>query len=350
MKVIVDKDIKHFEEIVGLIDWLKPIDFIYAKSKDINSDLVKDAEVILVRSTVEVNQNLLNNSAIKLIGSATAGFDHIDSKYLYKKNINWFHAPGCNSSSVVHYVLSCISFLVKNELFDINNTIGIIGCGNVGSKLRIALNNLGIKNKTYDPFLDMDFLTNINDIKTCELISLHTPLTSNSKHPTKNMLDSSFIEILKNKILINTARGGIVDESAVVRNKDLIYVSDVWNNEPVPNKTLIDRSLIATPHVAGHSFDGKINGTIELITKLLEYINQGDDVHKTLNIINSHFSLNNKDQKYIDINEYFNKYNVNNESNKFKRLYKESAEENLEKTFKNLRSDHPLRRDVIDYQ
>ena len=350
MKVVVDQDIKHFEEIVGLIDWLRPIDFIYAKSKDINSDLVKDAEVILVRSTVEVNQNLLNNSATKLVGSATAGFDHIDSKYLYKKNINWFHAPGCNSSSVVHYVLSCISFLVKNKLFDINNTVGIIGCGNVGSKLRIALNDLGIKNKTYDPFLDMDFLTNINDIKTCELISLHTPLTSNSKYPTINMLDSSFIEILKNKILINTARGGVVDESAVVRNKDLIYLSDVWNNEPVPNKILIDRSLIATPHIAGHSFDGKINGTIKLITKLLEYINQEDDVHKILNIINSHFSLNDKDQKYLDINEYFDKYNVNNESNKFKRLYKESDEEDLEKTFKNLRSDHPLRRDVIDYQ
>ena len=350
MKVVVDQDIKHFEEIVGLIDWLRPIDFIYAKSKDINSDLVKDAEVILVRSTVEVNQNLLNNSATKLVGSATAGFDHIDSKYLYKKNINWFHAPGCNSSSVVHYVLSCISFLVKNKLFDINNTVGIIGCGNVGRKLRLALNNLGIKNKTYDPFLDMDFLTNINDIKTCELISLHTPLTSNSKYPTKNMLDSSFIEILKNKILINTARGGIVDESAVIRNKDLIYLSDVWNNEPVPNKTLIDRSLIATPHIAGHSFDGKINGTIKLITKLLEYINQEDEVTNTLNIINNHFSLNSKDQKYLDINEYFNKYNVINESNKFKRLYKESAEEDLEKTFKKLRSNHPLRRDVMDYQ
>ena len=349
MKVVVDQDIKHFKEIVELIDKLKPIDFIYAKSKDVNNFLIKDAEVIFVRSTVEVNQNLLNNSATRLIGSATAGFDHIDSKYLDKKNIDWFHAPGCNSSSVVHYVLSCIAFLVKNELFDINNTVGIIGCGNVGSKLRIALSNLGIKNKTYDPFLDMDFLTNIDGIKACELITLHTPLTSNSKYPTKNMLDSSFIGTLKNKILINTSRGGIVDESAVLRNKDLIYVSDVWNNEPVPNKTSIDRSLIATPHIAGHSFDGKINGTIKLITKLLEYINQKDEVNNALHIINSHFSLNNKDQKYLDINEYFDKYNVNNESNKFKRLYKESAGEDLEKTFKDLRSDHPLRRDVIDY-
>ena len=347
MKVVVDQDIKHFEEIVGLIDWLRPIDFIYAKSKDINSDLVKDAEVILVRSTVEVNQNLLNNSATKLVGSATAGFDHIDSKYLYKKNINWFHAPGCNSSSVVHYVLSCISFLVKNKLFDINNTVGIIGCGNVGSKLRIALNNLGIKNKTYDPFLDMDFLTNINDIKTCELISLHTPLTSNSKHPTQNMLDSTFIEILKNKILINTSRGGIVNESAVLKNKDLIYISDVWNNEPVPNKTLVDRSLIATPHIAGHSFDGKINGTIKLITKLLEYTNQEAEVINSLKIINNHFLLKNKDKTYLDINEYLNKYDVNDESNKFKRFYKDSAEEDREKTFKNLRSDHPMRRDVF---
>jgi erythronate-4-phosphate dehydrogenase len=193
----------------------------------------------------------------------------------------------------------------------------------------------------------MDFLTNINDIKTCELISLHTPLTSNSKYPTKNMVDSNFIEILKNKILINTSRGGIVDESSLLRNKDLIYISDVWNNEPVPNKTLVDRSLIATPHIAGHSFEGKINGTIKLITKLLEYTNQEDEVTNSLNIINNHFLLKNKDKTYLDINEYFDKYDVNNESNKFKRLYKDSTEEDREKTFKKLRSDHPIRRDVF---
>ncbi|MFQ3339881.1 MAG: erythronate-4-phosphate dehydrogenase [Gammaproteobacteria bacterium] len=349
MKIVVDQDIKYFKDIVELIDEIKSIDFLYAQSSDINNKLIRDAEVLFVRSTVKVNQDLLNNSDIKLIGSATAGFDHIDKDYLDKKNISWFHAPGCNASSVTHYVLSCIAFLIKNELLDIDSTIGIIGCGSVGNKLRKALNSLSIKNKAYDPFLDMEFLTNLDEVKECKLISLHTPLTLNSEYPTKNMLNSGFIETLKNKILINTSRGGIVDEDAILKNKDLIYLSDVWDNEPLPNKILINKSLIATPHIAGHSFNGKINGTIRLITKLLKYINQEDELENTLKKIDKHFLLNNESQKLLDINKYLNHYDVQNESKKFKKLYGECSEDELERTFKNLRSNHPMRRDIISY-
>jgi erythronate-4-phosphate dehydrogenase len=193
----------------------------------------------------------------------------------------------------------------------------------------------------------MDFLTNINDIKTCELISLHTPLTSNSKYPTKNMLDSNFIEILKNKILINTSRGGIVDESSVLRNKDLIYISDVWNNEPVPNKTLVDRSLIATPHIAGHSFNGKLNGTIILIKNLLKYIDREDRIKDSLEIINNHFSLVKRRQQAPSFNDYFLEYDVNWESQRFKTSFEVADKESYESIFNDLRSKHPLRRDFL---
>ena len=195
----------------------------------------------------------------------------------------------------------------------------------------------------------MEFLTNLDEVKECKLISLHTPLTLNSEYPTKNMLNSGFIETLKNKILINTSRGGIVDEDAILKNKDLIYLSDVWDNEPLPNKILINKSLIATPHIAGHSFNGKINGTIRLITKLLKYINQEDELENTLKKIDKHFLLNNESQKLLDINKYLNHYDVQNESKKFKKLYGECSEDELERTFKNLRSNHPMRRDIISY-
>jgi erythronate-4-phosphate dehydrogenase len=161
------------------------------------------------------------------------------------------------------------------------------------------------------------------------------------------MLDSNFIEILKNKILINTSRGGIVDESSVLRNKDLIYISDVWNNEPVPNKTLVDRSLIATPHIAGHSFNGKLNGTIILIKNLLKYIDREDRIKDSLEIINNHFSLVQRRQQAPSFNDYFLEYDANWESQRFKKSYEVADKESYESIFNDLRSKHPLRRDFL---
>ena len=108
MKVVVDKDIKNFIDLVNELDGLQDIKFTYATSKEINNDLIIDADVLFIRSTTKIDKKLLENSSVKLIGSATAGIDHVDIDYLESSQIRWFYSPGCNSSSVVHYVLSSI--------------------------------------------------------------------------------------------------------------------------------------------------------------------------------------------------------------------------------------------------
>jgi erythronate-4-phosphate dehydrogenase len=142
VKVIIDKDIKYFEDIIIALEGMDNINFVYLHQDEINNKTIEDAEVLFVRSGTKVDKSLLKNTQIKIVGSATAGHDHIDSNFLIKKNIEWFHAPGCNALSVINYVLSSISYLKKAGLFSKNDNVGIVGCGNIGFGLKKALDKL----------------------------------------------------------------------------------------------------------------------------------------------------------------------------------------------------------------
>ena len=157
--------------------------------------------------------------------------------------------------------MSAIQFLHEKGIFQSNDRIGIIGYGNIGSKLKRALDFFSFKNYIYDPFLEHNFLVNLKKIQTCDLISIHVPLTFDTNFPTSNLIDKSFLMEMNSKTLINTSRGGVVNEQDLIEFNKINYISDVWLNEPIPSKEIIDFSLISTPHIAGHSFDGKINGT-----------------------------------------------------------------------------------------
>ena len=265
MKVVVDKGIKSFKNFISLLDGFNHIEFQYLETSDITNNKIKDAEILFIRSTTLVNKTLLNNTKIKIIGSATAGTDHIDQEYLDKNNIQWFYSPGSNALSVVNYVMASICYLNNHNLFNLNDLVGIVGYGNIGKKLKKTLDIFSIKNVVYDPFLDHDFLSDINHIKDCNLISLHVPLTFNNPFPTFNLVDKAFLNEINNKTLINTSRGGVVDENSLIENKNVSYISDVWINEPTPNKEILNYAILATPHIAGHSINGKLNGTINLI-------------------------------------------------------------------------------------
>ena len=346
MKVIIDKDIKHFEDIIIALEGMDKINFIYLHQDEINNKTIKDAEVLFVRSATRVDKSLLKNTQIKIVGSATAGHDHIDSKFLIKKNIEWFHAPGCNALSVINYVLSSIAYLKKAKLFNKNDNVGIVGCGNIGLGLKKALDKLSISNFSYDPYLDLDFLSDLNQIKNTSLISLHVPYTKTGKFATHNMINSKFIRDIENKILINTSRGGIVSEKEIIKNNKLRYISDVWENEPVPTKDIINYALISTPHIAGHSYNGKINGTIFLIKELQRYIKLSSEIQKNnIDTINNNF-LNTKTAKTYKLDDYLETYNIKDESDNFKLTYEGSSDNEFSKTFKKRRKNHPFRRDI----
>ena len=172
MKVVVDRGIKSFAKIITSINGFNEIEFLYLETKEITNDKLKDIEALFIRSTTPVDKALLKNTKIKIVGSATAGIDHLDTEYLNEEDIKWFCAEGSNSLSVVNYVMSAICYLKSKNLFKIDDSVGIIGYGNIGKKLKAALDTFSITNLVYDPFLDHDFLSNINTIKESEIILL----------------------------------------------------------------------------------------------------------------------------------------------------------------------------------
>lgn len=346
MKIVVDDGVKSFKEIIRLLRGFDSIEFEYLSSVNINHNILKNADILIVRSTVKVNKLLLDKTKIKLVCSATAGKDHIDENYLKSKDINLFHCPGSNAESVVNYVMSAIQLLHEKGIFQSNDRIGIIGYGNIGSKLKRALDYFSFKNYVYDPFLDHNFLVNLKKIQTCDLISIHVPLTFDTNFPTSNLIDKSFLMEMNSKTLINTSRGGVVNEPDLIEFKNINYISDVWLNEPIPSKEIIDFSLISTPHIAGHSFDGKINGTIKIINDLQNFL-EIEKSNKIFNIEVLSGYLNNNKLDYqgdLSLESYKSNYDIETESNIFKKDYKNCG--NMASVFLKSRARHLNRRDI----
>ena len=347
MKVIVDKDIKNFIDLVNELDGLQDIQFTYVTSKEIDNDLLIDADVLFIRSTTKIDKKLLENSSVKLIGSATAGIDHVDIDYLESSQIRWFYSPGCNSSSVVHYVLSSIGYLKKINVMNEDSILGIIGCGNVGAKLRLILNKLKIKNMICDPYKDFDYLSSMEEVSQCEVISLHTPLTFFDKYSTHNMIDKHFLATSKVETIINTSRGSIVNEKDLVEANHINYISDVWENEPCPDTDIIKKAILATPHIAGHSYEGKINGTINLLSTFIEVI----DISEKNMISNKKLLSNMTQNKFINNNinlsSFIDSYDIFNESIVFKELSNKSDQFIPAADFINIRRMHKIRNDIF---
>ena len=346
MKIVVDDGVKSFKEIIRLLRGFDSIEFEYLSSVNINHDILKNVDILIVRSTVKVNKLLLDKTKIKLVCSATAGKDHIDENYLKSKDINLFHCPGSNAESVVNYVMSAIQLLHEKGIFQSNDRIGIIGYGNIGSKLKRALDYFSFKNYVYDPFLDHNFLVNLKKIQTCDLLSIHVPLTFDTNFPTSNLIDKSFLMEMNSKTLINTSRGGVVNEEDLIEFNKINYVSDVWLNEPIPSKEIIDFSLISTPHIAGHSFDGKINGTIKIINDLQNFL-EIEKSNKIFNIEVLSGYLNNNKPDYqgdLSLESYKLNYDIETESNIFKKDYKNCG--NTASVFLKSRARHLNRRDI----
>lgn len=345
MKIVVDKGIKSFEEIATTINGFEEIEFLYLETKEITNDSLQEAEAVFVRSTTKVDKTLLENTQIKIVGSATAGMDHIDLEYLKKENIKWFCTPGSNSWSVVNYVMSSVCHLNEEKLFDLKNKIGIVGYGHIGKKLKVVLDTLSIPCFVYDPFLDHDFLCNINEIKDCDLISLHIPLTYKNSYPTFKLVDKLFLDDIADKILINTSRGGVVDEDYLLESNKVNYISDVWINEPTPSREIIDYALLSTPHIAGHSHNGKINSTIDLIKYLQKILKINDGLQSKNNLkIEKFYEVINLLESF-SINAYYSEYQIDIESSEFKRNYL-NANNDPKKTFEKCRYNHSFRKDI----
>lgn len=251
--------------------------------KTINADVLADADVLLVRSTTQVNEQLLaKNEHVQFVATATAGTDHIDKHYLASQNIPFISAGGCNAVAVAEYVLSAMLVMSRRlnwQLMD--KTVGIVGAGHVGSALSRILTVLGINHKLCDPPLadagdDRDFVT-MHDIMQCDVISLHVPWVKDGPCPTQYLFDKARLKTLKdNQLLINACRGEVINNQAALelleQGQCLNLVLDVWENEPGINLDLIPHTALATAHIAGHTIEGKARGTEMLYLALCKHL------------------------------------------------------------------------------
>jgi len=277
MRIVADDKIPFLRGV------LEPYaEVIYVPGKSIDKNVLKDSDALLVRTRTKCNPGLLDGTNVKFIGTATIGFDHINTAWCEAAGITWTNAPGCNSSSVQQYIASVLFQVSLKENFPLSGkTIGIIGVGNVGSKVEKIARLLGMKVLLNDPprarvegferFTKLDSLLSESDI-----ISVHVPLNRAGEDKTSHLFDNEhFGMIKKGSWFFNSSRGEVVDSEALKKAIDSGRVGgavlDVWEHEPDIDPGLMEKTFISTPHIAGYSTDGKANGTAMIVNALSEY-------------------------------------------------------------------------------
>ncbi|WP_434698522.1 4-phosphoerythronate dehydrogenase PdxB [Pseudomonas sp. D1-1] len=256
--------------------------------RGIDRALVEQADVLLVRSVSQVNRALLEGSKVRFVGTCTIGTDHLDLEYFAEAGIRWASAPGCNARGVVDYVLGSLMTLAEIEGADLaQRTFGVVGAGQVGGRLIKVLKDLGWVVKVCDPPRQAaeggDYLSLEQIIEQCDVISLHTPLTRDGEQPTWHLFDEQRLNNLKpGTWLINAARGPVIDNTALrevlLEREDLQAVLDVWEREPTVDVDLADLCVIATPHIAGYSLDGRQRGTAQIYEALCGFLQRPVEV------------------------------------------------------------------------
>ncbi len=278
MKIIADENIPFVKDCFQSVGHIQTI-----SGRAITAEVVKDADAVLVRSITKVNEQLLVGSSVKFAATATIGIEHIDIDYLKKNNIGFASAPGSNANSVAEYIITALLLLAQRKNFELKDkSIGIVGLGNVGSKVEKKTRSLGLNVICNDPPLQRQ--TNdkkyrpIQEIYNCDIITMHTPLSYQGIDKTYHLADEKFFNSLKPAcIFLNSSRGGVVDtqalKTAIRTGKVGSAVLDVWENEPNIDTELLQMVDIATPHIAGYSFDGKVAGMIMIYNAFCEHFN-----------------------------------------------------------------------------
>lgn len=325
----------------------------------ITNSLLKNADILIIRSITEVNKSLLEGTKVKFVGTATIGTDHFDIGYLKSKGITFASAPGCNSYAVAEYVItSLINASVKNNFSLVGKTIGVVGIGNVGSKIVRFCEALGMTVLKNDPplFRQGILLDNVpfKDILDADIISLHVPLTYEGDDRTYHMFSEDKLKSLKdNTIFINTSRGSVLDEKklmGLIYKKHLTLVLDVWEKEPDIDENLAEQVFIGTPHIAGYTLEGKVNGSIMVYEALADFLGEVKSANISLppirdNIIDFDLTVGDEMALFKVIK---NIYDIEQDHKRFLELNKLDKKE-VGKYFDKLRKEYPLRREFNNY-
>ncbi|HPD95997.1 MAG TPA: 4-phosphoerythronate dehydrogenase [Tenuifilaceae bacterium] len=259
-------------------------DVKYLSGNAIDSDVAHNADVLVVRTRTKCNEQLLAGSTVKFIASATIGTDHIDTDYCLQNGIGWANAPGSNSRGVQQWVGSVLAYWAQKTGRSLNGlTLGVVGVGNVGKKIVKLGNILGLNVLCCDPprvrtegltdFIDLSSLVTKSDI-----VTFHVPLSRRGSDATYHFVNSDVLNLCKkDALIINSSRGEVVETQALLKflsdNSNVNAALDVWENEPQISANLVNRSMVATTHIAGYSLEGKVNATTMVVNAVSKFFN-----------------------------------------------------------------------------
>lgn len=344
MNIVADRNIAFVAEAFEQFG-----DVSLETGRNIDAGRLACADILLTRSQTKVNAALLDNTPVKWVGSATSGVEHVDTQYLEQRGIGFADARGSNAVSVAEYVISVLAALCELRGCELQDfSVGIVGYGEIGTRLVERLELLEITCKVNDPLLEGRVARKFSplaEVLRADVVTLHVPLTCGQDRPTAGLIGAAELELMRpHAVLINAARGGVVDEQALLvaleRRPAMAAVIDCWRGEPAVNVELLERAWITTPHIAGHSYDGKVNGTRQIYAAACDYFAaspnwlsslQADDVNE----IKAPESLQ---RLLLDC------YDIHRDNTEFKRCLKLSDSERA-KQFDRLRGDYPKRRE-----
>lgn len=267
MKVIIDKAIPYIQGV------LEPFaEVIYRDGREFSQEDVRDADMLIIRTRTRCNEALLAGSNVKLISTATIGFDHIDLDYCAHRGIKVTTAQGCNAAGVLQWVAAALALLSKCEGWTPQErTLGIVGVGNVGRLIEEYAREWGFKILRCDPPRHKreggDFIPMEEVVSGSDIVTFHTPLDSSTYH----LINDRTLSLMRaDATLINASRGEVADTKALLNAKQNLLL-DVWEHEPNIDRTLLEKALVATPHIAGYSSQGKANATAAVVSAAAEH-------------------------------------------------------------------------------
>lgn len=277
MKIVIDNKIPYIKGVVERI----ADEVIFLPGNAFTKEAVKDADALIVRTRTMCNRELLEGSRVKFIATATIGYDHIETEYCREAGITWTNCPGCNAGSVEQYVHSALLQLKHKKGLDLEkSTLGIVGVGHVGSRVKRMAESLGMRVLLNDPpradkgeqgFVNLETIA-----RECDVITFHTPLNREGKYATYHLGNEDFLFSLeRTPYLINSSRGEVVDTASLLaalsagKVKDVVI--DTWEHEPNISRELMSVAFLATPHIAGYSADGKANATRMSLEALCQF-------------------------------------------------------------------------------
>jgi len=351
MKVViaVDENILFGKDAFGSLGEVR-----FFPGRRITRKELSDVQILLVRSVTKVNAALLSGTSIKFTGTATAGLEHVDQEFLKVNNIQFAHAKGSNAKSVADYVTAGVLSYYQAQKKNISgSTAAVIGCGFVGTQVLKSFQALGLRTIAVDPPLREQTgnaqYKNIGEAVDADIISAHVSLERTGQYPTLSLFNKEiFSRFTRKPLFINASRGETVVEPDLLSALNSGYISDcildVWNNEPHVNHDLLNRAWIATPHIAGYSFSGKVKGTEMIYKEVCRFLHTAPKWNAEDTYQKQTISADNQDAVNAVVRTA---YNIQDDSQRMKALICLPPDKAAER-FDELRKNYPRRLDFTD--